>query len=60
MSNHVHDAMSKTFIPLYNQNLNRMHQEITQELRHEVHNLKADLLSWQRDLFRSQEVRQES
>ncbi|KAG5342201.1 hypothetical protein C0989_004513 [Termitomyces sp. Mn162] len=56
LSSHVHDAMSKTFIPLYNQNLNRMQQELLQELRHEVHSLKAELMSWQRDLFRSQET----
>ncbi|KAG6854940.1 hypothetical protein C0991_009763 [Blastosporella zonata] len=55
LSSHVHDAMSKTFAPLFNQNLNRMHQELSQELRHEVHNLKAELMSWQRDLFRNQE-----
>ncbi|KAG6874293.1 hypothetical protein C0995_001518 [Termitomyces sp. Mi166 len=56
LNSHVHDAMSKTFIPLYNQNLNRMHQELSQELRHEVHSLKAELMSWQRDLFRNQET----
>ncbi|KAG6879599.1 hypothetical protein C0992_000879 [Termitomyces sp. T32_za158] len=55
LASHVHDA-SKTFIPLYNQNLNRMHQELSQELRHEVHSLKTELMSWQRDLFRSQET----
>ncbi|KAG6817085.1 hypothetical protein H0H87_012853 [Tephrocybe sp. NHM501043] len=56
LSNHVHDAMSKTFAPLFNQNLSRMHQELSQELRHEVHSLKTELMSWQRDLFRNQET----
>ncbi|KAG6909845.1 hypothetical protein DXG01_015118 [Tephrocybe rancida] len=56
LSSHVHEAMSKTFVPLFNQNLNRMHQELSQELRHEVHSLKAELMSWQRDLFRNQET----
>ncbi|KAG6869084.1 hypothetical protein C0993_003404 [Termitomyces sp. T159_Od127] len=55
LASHVHDV-SKTFIPLYNQSLSRMHQELSQELRHEVHSLKAELMSWQRDLFRSQET----
>ncbi|KAG6832704.1 hypothetical protein H0H92_012276 [Tricholoma furcatifolium] len=55
LNNHVHDAMSKTFLPVYNQNLTRMHQELSQELRHEIHGVKAELMTWQRDLFRNQE-----
>ncbi|KAG6836648.1 hypothetical protein H0H93_005478 [Arthromyces matolae] len=56
LSNHIHDTMSKTVIPMYNQNLNRIHQELSQELRHEIHGLKAELMTWQRDLFRNQET----
>ncbi|KAF5386777.1 hypothetical protein D9615_001668 [Tricholomella constricta] len=56
LGGHVHEAMSKTFVPLYNQQMNRMHQELSQELRHEIHGLKAELMSWQRDLFRNQET----
>ncbi|KAG5645898.1 hypothetical protein DXG03_005045 [Asterophora parasitica] len=56
LGGHVHEAMAKTFVPLYNQQMNRMHQELSQELRHEIHGLKAELISWQRDLFRNQET----
>ncbi|RDB21329.1 Uncharacterized protein C20G4.08 [Hypsizygus marmoreus] len=55
LGGHVHDAMSKTFVPLYTQQVNRMHQELSQELRQEIHGLKNELMSWQRDLFRNQE-----
>lgn len=56
LGGHVHDAMSKTFLPLFSQQMNRMHQDLAQELRHEIHGLKAELMTWERDLFRNQET----
>jgi len=48
----IKEVVSKTLIPAYSQH----HQELTQEMHTEVMNLRKEILSWQNDAVRNQEV----
>ena len=49
----VKESISKNLIPS-----SAMHQELSREIRSEILNLKKEVLAWQGDALRSQEVRQ--
>ena len=48
----VKESISKNLIPS-----SAMHQELSREIRSEILNLKKEVLAWQGDALRSQEVR---
>lgn len=48
--------MSKTLIPAYQAQSSAMHQELTREIRNEVMNLKKEIITWQTEALRTQEV----
>jgi hypothetical protein len=52
----IKEVVTKTFLPAYSQQTSAMHQELARELRAEIHSVKKELMSWQNDAFRSQEV----
>lgn len=56
MERHVKDAISKTFMPVYQQQSSNMHQDLMHEVRGDLHKLKTDLTSWQNEALRAQEV----
>lgn len=54
---YVKEAMTKTLIPAYQAQSSAMHQEISREIRNEIMSLKKEVISWQSEALRSQEVR---
>jgi len=52
----IKEVVTKTFLPAYSQQATAMHQELARELRSEIHNVKKELIGWQNDAFRGQEV----
>jgi hypothetical protein len=46
----------KNIIPMYSQQTLAMHQDILQEMRAEILNVKKDSMSWQTEAVRSYEV----
>jgi hypothetical protein len=48
----IKEAVSKTLIPAYAQH----HQELKQELHTEMMNLRKEIIAWQNDTMRNQEV----
>lgn len=55
---HVKDAITKTLIPAYSQQSSSMHQELSREIRSEILDLKKEIVTWQSEALRGQEVRQ--
>ena len=53
---HVKEVVAKTLLPAYQAQTSSMHQELSNHIRSEVSNLKKDIISWQSDAFRTQEV----
>ena len=53
---HVKEAVTKTLLPAYQAQTSAMHQDLSSQLRSEVSNLKKDIISWQSDALRTQEV----
>lgn len=53
---HVKDVISKTLIPAYQAQSSAMHQELTREIHSEIVNLKKEVIAWQGDALRNQEV----
>ncbi len=51
----VKETISKNMVPS-----SAMHQEISREIRSEILNLKKDVLTWQNETLRGQEVRDTS
>lgn len=54
---HVKDAITKTLIPAYSQQSSSMHQELSREIHSEILNLKKEIVTWQSEALRGQEVR---
>lgn len=52
----VKDAITKTLIPAYTQQSSAMHQELSREIHTEILNLKKDIITWQTEALRGQEV----
>ena len=53
---HVKDAINKTLIPAYTAQSASMHQELSREIRAEMLNIKKEVISWQSEALRGQEV----
>ena len=53
---HVKDAITKTLIPTYSQQSSQMHQELSREIHGEILNLKKEIITWQSEALRGQEV----
>ncbi|KAG2152119.1 hypothetical protein BD769DRAFT_1658548 [Suillus cothurnatus] len=49
------DSVMKNIIPMYSQQTSAMHQDILQEMRAEILNVKKDSMSWQTEAVRSYE-----
>lgn len=54
---HVKEAITKTLIPAYSQQSVNLHQELHQEMRAELLNIKKDIISWQSETVNRQDVR---
>ena len=53
---HVKDAITNTLIPAYTQISSSMHQELSREIHGEILNLKKEVITWQSEALRGQEV----
>jgi hypothetical protein len=53
---HVKETITKTLIPAYAAESSAMHQEVSRELHTEILNLKKEVITWQSDALRGQEV----
>lgn len=53
----VKEVISKTLIPAYQAQSQAMHQDLSREIRSEITNLRKDVIAWQTDALRGQEVR---
>ena len=53
---HVKEAITKTLIPAYSQQSSTMHQELSREMQAEMLNIKKEVISWQSEALRGQEV----
>lgn len=54
---HVKDAVQKTLLPAYQAQSSAMHQELSREIHSEISTLKKDVINWQSEALRGQEVR---
>ena len=52
----VKDAITKTLIPTYTQQTSNMHQELSREIHSEIIGLKKEVIAWQSEALRGQEV----
>ena len=53
----VKETITKSLIPAYSQQSSSMHQELSREIHSEILNLKKEVITWQSDALRTQEVR---
>jgi hypothetical protein len=53
---YVKEAVSKTLVPAFQAQTTVMHQELAREMQNEIMGLKKDVISWQTEALRSQEV----
>lgn len=53
----VKDTITKSLIPAYTQQSSAMHQELSREIHSEILNLKKEVITWQTEALRGQEVR---
>ena len=53
---HVKEAINKTLIPAYTAQSSSMHQELSREIHAEMLNIKKEVISWQSEALRGQEV----
>jgi hypothetical protein len=53
---HVKEAITKTLIPAYTAQSSAMHQELSREIHAEMLNIKKEVIAWQSDALRGQEV----
>lgn len=53
---HVKDVITNTLIPAYTQISSSMHQELSREIHGEILNLKKEVITWQSEALRGQEV----
>ena len=57
---HVKDAINKTLIPAYMQQSQTMQQDLSRELHAEILNVKKEIITWQSDALKNQDVSQNS
>lgn len=53
----VKETITKTLIPAYTQQSSAMHQELSREIHSEIVSLKKEIITWQSEALRGQEVR---
>ena len=53
---HVKEAINTTLIPAYIAQSSSMHQELSREIHAEMLNIKKEVISWQSEALRGQEV----
>jgi len=53
---HVKEAINKTLIPAYTAQSSSMHQELSHEIHAEMVNIKKEVIAWQSEALRGQEV----
>jgi hypothetical protein len=53
---HVKEAINKTLIPAYTAQSSAMHQELSHEIHAEMLNIKKEVIAWQSEALRGQEV----
>ena len=53
---YVKEAISKTLVPAFQAQSTTMHQELSREIHSEIVNLKKEVIQWQSDALRTQEV----
>ena len=53
---HVKEAINKTLIPAYTAQSSSMHQELSREIHAEMLNIKKEVIAWQSEALRGQEV----
>ncbi|KAJ7093204.1 hypothetical protein C8R44DRAFT_815841 [Mycena epipterygia] len=53
---HVKETVNKSLLPAFSQQTSAMHQDLLREVRTEIHSVKAELIAWQGEAFRSQET----
>ena len=53
---HVKETVANTLVPVYQARTTQMHQDLSHEIRTEIAGLKQEVISWQNDSFRKQEV----
>ena len=53
---YVKETITKTLIPSYQAQSSAMHQDLQREIRSEVMGLKKEILTWQTEALRTQEV----
>ena len=52
----VKETIQKTLIPAYSQQSSAIHQELSREIHGEILNLKKEVITWQTEALRGQEV----
>ena len=52
----VKETITKSLIPAYTQQSSAMHQELSREIHAEILNLKKEVITWQSEALRGQEV----
>ena len=52
----VKETITKNLIPAYSQQSSSMHQELSREIHGEILNLKKEVITWQSEALRGQEV----
>ena len=50
------EAINKTLIPAYTAQSSAMHQELSHEIHAEMLNIKKEVIAWQSEALRGQEV----
>ena len=50
------ETITKSLIPAYSQQSSTMHQELSREIHGEILNLKKEVITWQSEALRGQEV----
>ena len=50
------DSVSKVLVPAYQAQTTLAHQEFTREMHAEMNNMKRDMINWQSEALRGQEV----
>ena len=56
IEHHVKDIVAKTLLPAYQAQTSAMHQELAREIHTEIAALKKEVINWQSEAFRGQEV----
>ena len=50
------ESVNKVLVPAYQAQTTLAHQELTREIHTEISNLKRDVINWQSEALRGQEV----